>query len=82
MKRRPQRAFVALAAGAIGAVMLAGPAPAANPTGLTKPTQASKADQDPARLYGSPSLAVDPENPMHMVAGWGDLRSRDRKSVV
>ncbi len=76
MTRRPQRVLAALAAGAIGAVLAAGPAPAAGPVGLTKPTQASKVDVDPGRLYGSPSLAIDPENPMHMAAGWGDLRSR------
>ena len=33
-------------------------------------------DQDPARLYSSPALAIDPKHPKVIVAGYADLRGR------
>lgn len=75
MKRRPVVRAV-LAAGAC-ALLAQGPAFAANkPIGLTKPVQATKASVDPGRLFSSPALAVDPKDPMRVVAGYADLRTR------
>ena len=73
-----RKSFRALtAAGASGlALLLQAPAPAAGPPALTKPVHASKFDVDPGRLYSSPALAVDPRNPLRIVAGYADLRTR------
>lgn len=46
------------------------------PIGLTAPVHASAASVDPGRLFSSPALAVDPKNPMRVVAGYADLRTR------
>ena len=46
------------------------------PIGLTKPVHATKVDLDPGRLYSSPAFAVDPRDPLRVVAGVADLRSR------
>lgn len=51
-------------------------AQAAGPPTLTKPVQATKVDLDPGRLYSSPAMAVDPKNPLRIVGGWADLRTR------
>jgi hypothetical protein len=49
---------------------------AEEPIGLTAPVHASAASVDPGRLLSSPALAVDPKNPMRVVAGYADLRTR------
>jgi hypothetical protein len=61
-----------------GGALLAMPAaaPAAGPPTLTRPVQATKLDLDPGRLYASPAMAVDPKNPLRIVGGWADLRTR------
>lgn len=69
-------AVVALAAGALAIAVVPGPAPAEGPTALTKPVQATAQDVSPGRLYASPAMAVDPDNPLRVVAGVADLRSR------
>lgn len=43
---------------------------------LTTPVQATKSDLDPARTYTSPSIAIDPENPLNVVMGAVEARSR------
>ena len=43
---------------------------------LTRPVQATNVDIDPGRLYSSPAMAVDPKNPLRIVGGWADLRTR------
>ena len=47
------------------------------PIGFTKGVQASKANLDPGRMYSSPTFAVDPKNPMRVVAASADLWSRE-----
>ena len=72
-----RRSVVALAVtSALGVVVGQGVAPAAEPPTLTRPVQASLADQDPGRMYSSPAFAVDPNNPRRIVAGFADLRTR------
>ncbi|MFP5318850.1 MAG: sialidase family protein [Acidimicrobiia bacterium] len=71
-----RRAAAVLAASAVGTLAAVGTAPAAEPPTLTRPVQASVADQDPGRLYSSPAFAVDPEDPLRIVAGFADLRTR------
>jgi hypothetical protein len=58
--------------------MLAGAAGAASSTSarLTTPVQATKGDVDPARTYTSPSVAIDPENPLNVVMGFVEARTR------
>ena len=73
---RSLRALAGLAAAATAVLLMQGVAPAAGPPALTKPVQATKVDVDPGRLYSSPSLAVDPKNPLHVIGGWADLRTR------
>lgn len=46
------------------------------PIGLTMPVQATKGNLDPGRLYSSPTFAVDPGNPLRVIAASADLRSR------
>lgn len=48
----------------------------ASPIGLTKPVQATVGNVDPGRLYSSPAIAVDPKDPLRVVAGVADLRNR------
>jgi hypothetical protein len=57
-------------------LLVQAPAPAAGPPAVTKPAQATKVDVDPGRLYSSPAMAVDPKNPLRIVGGWADLRTR------
>jgi hypothetical protein len=66
----------ALAGAALAVGLLPAAAPAAGPPTLTKPVQATKIDLDPGRLYSSPAMAVDPKNPLRIVGGWADLRTR------
>lgn len=47
------------------------------PIGITKAVQASKANLDPGRMYSSPTFAVDPKNPMRVMAAAADLWSRE-----
>ena len=69
-------AALALATSALSVLAAQGVAPAAEPPTLTRPVQASLADQDPGRMYSAPAFAVDPENPRRIVAGFADLRTR------
>ena len=63
--------------GAAAALLLVqGTALASSPPVLTTPLQATKIDVDPGRLYSSPSLAIDPKNPLRIIGGWADLRTR------
>jgi hypothetical protein len=65
----------ALAAGLV-VLGVQGAAPAAGPPTLTKPAHSTVSDIDPGRMYSSPALAVDPDDPMRIVAGFADLRTR------
>lgn len=73
--RRSRRAAASLVAGA-GVLILQVQAQAAGPPTLTRPVQATKVDLDPGRLYSSPAMVVDPKNPLRIVGGWADLRTR------
>jgi len=53
----------------------------ARPGGLARPShlaraKATKDDLDPSRTYGAPTLVVDPADPLTVVAGFADLRTR------
>ena len=74
--KRSVRAVAGLCAAGIGVLVVQAAAPALAPPALTKPVQATKVDVDPGRLYSSPAMAVDPKNPLHIVGGWADLRTR------
>lgn len=66
-----------LAAVAAALVVAAGgSATAAEPSRLTKPVQATSFDLAPARSYGAPYLAVDPDNELNVVAATGELRRK------
>jgi len=66
-----------VAGGAMCLVALtAGGAGAASTPNLTVPVQVTKGDVDPARTYTSPSIAVDPENPLNVVMGFVEARTR------
>ena len=73
--RRPWRVSTALGGGLV-LLLVQGPAPAAGPPTLTRPAHSTVADVDPGRMYSSPAMAVDPEDPMRIVAGFADLRTR------
>jgi photosystem II stability/assembly factor-like uncharacterized protein len=63
---------------AVGVAVLAAPAGAAStaPLRITSAVQVTKADVDPTRTYSSPSIAIDPENKMNVVAAYVEMRSR------
>lgn len=50
-------------------------AQSAAPT-ITQPVQLTGADTAPTRTYGTPVVAVDPENPDHVVAAGAEFRTR------
>jgi len=52
------------------------PVSAAEPPTLTKPVQVTTGDVDPGRTYTTPSLAVDPSNPLNIVATLSEARTR------
>lgn len=70
------RLVVAAMTLSVSAVALAVPAHSAEPPGLTEPVQATEADLNPVRMYSSPALTIDPENPLRVVAGFAELRTR------
>ena len=69
-------------AGRIGLAVLGlgvvsqGAALAAAPIRVTSPVQATKFDNVPARQYGTPDIAVDPENPLNIVATLPELPTK------
>lgn len=69
------RLLAASAVVALVAVMPGG-ASAATTARLTQPVQATKGDVDPSRTYTSPSIAIDPENPLNVVMGFVEARTR------
>ena len=46
------------------------------PASITQPVQLTKADTAPTRTYGTPMIAVDPEDPNHIVAAGAEFRTR------
>jgi hypothetical protein len=72
---RSTRLLPVVVAAAVAA--LAGPAAAGTgPLRITSAVQVTKGDVDPTRTYSSPSLAVDPENKLNVVASYVEMRSR------
>jgi hypothetical protein len=51
-------------------------ASAADPIRVTSPVQATKFDNAPSRQYGTPDIAVDPENPLNVVATLPELPTK------
>jgi hypothetical protein len=49
---------------------------AADPIRVTSPVQATKFDTTPSRQYGTPDIAVDPENPLNVVATLPELPTK------
>ena len=49
---------------------------AETPLQVSKPVQATQFDVSPARTYGAPSFAVDPEDPLHIFGSAVDLRTQ------
>lgn len=46
------------------------------PLRITKPFNVTSGDTAPTRTYSAPVLAVDPEDPLHIVAAGAEMRSR------
>jgi len=76
MLKHRSRRRLALAAVVLVAVAQGVAGAATNPIGLTKPVQATKADEDPLRTYSGPFMAVDPSNSSNVVASFADFRTR------
>lgn len=64
-------AAVAVVGSPVGAQSGGGTAPT-----ITKPVQLTGGDTVPTRTYGTPMIAVDPEDPDHVVAAGAEFRSR------
>ena len=64
-----------LLAAVLGATSASAQAPR-RPLRITKPVNVTREDTDPSRTYSAPVLAVDPEDPMHVVAAGAEMRSR------
>ncbi|MDQ4067954.1 MAG: glycoside hydrolase [Actinomycetota bacterium] len=64
----------------LAVAVLASPAALAaesnRPVRVTSSVNATRDDVDPHRTYGTPVIAVDPENPKHVVAATTEIRSR------
>lgn len=73
--KRSRTALAAIAVG-LGVLALQGPVTAAGPPTLTQPVRGTTVDLDPGRMYSSPALAIDPDEPLRMIAGFADLRTR------
>jgi len=74
--RRSAHAFTGLLVVALTTMMLGGGVGASTSPRLTQPVQVTKGDVDPARTYTSPSVAIDPENPLNVVMGFVEARTR------
>jgi len=62
---------------AVGMVFVGqGAAGAAGPIRVSSPVQATKFDNAPARQYGTPDIAVDPENQLNIVATLPELPTK------
>ncbi|MCA1674753.1 MAG: glycoside hydrolase [Actinobacteria bacterium] len=75
MTRFRAKVWVAAAAALIVALSQAG-AGGAEPPKLTQPVQATKGDDNPLRTYSGPAMAVDPGDPLRVVASFVDMRTR------
>jgi len=75
MTRFRAKGWVAAAAALIVALSQAG-AGGAEPPKLTQPVQATKGDDNPLRTYSGPAMAVDPGDPLRVVASFVDMRTR------
>ncbi len=75
--RGRSRTTTALAAGLLALVALAGASGAAtsDPT-ITKAAKATRDDLEPTRTYTSPYVLVDPSDPLTVVAGTVEMRTR------
>ena len=71
--RRPS---VLLAMGVMAGASVVSPVSANEPVQVTQPLNSTRFDQDPARTYTSPSMAVDPENSRNVVMGYVEARTR------
>lgn len=75
--RRTSTALGAAGCAAVALMTTVGPpATAADPPRVSSPVQASKFDTAPSRQYGVPDLAVDPENPLNVVATLPELPTK------
>ncbi len=68
--------WILAAAAAVSTVVAPGTAAAVEEPVPTEPVHATEDNLDPGRLYSAPDMAVDPNNPLNVVAGYSDLRSR------
>ncbi len=75
MRRRTTALLLALAAGFAGWAPGSASAQSSAPR-ITQPVQLTRADTAPTRTYGTPVVAVDPENAAHMVAAGAEFRTR------
>jgi hypothetical protein len=77
---RPKRVLALVATA--GIVLVPSVVSAAGEPQLTKPTNVTKADLNPGRMYAAPYLATDPSNPKVIVGATVDLRTRHCSMVV
>src|SRR4051812_33821409 len=77
-RRSGRRVGVAAGAGLVMALVLVAPGAAlgAPTVRVTSPVQATKFDTVPSRQYGTPDIAVDPENPLNIVATLPELPTK------
>ena len=78
--RRQRSVAIKIGVGAAACAVLAQGAAfatdAGSPGAVTKPVHATKQDLAPGRMYSSPAFAIDPEDPLRVVAGFADLGTR------
>ncbi|MGI9156962.1 MAG: hypothetical protein ACR2FG_10040 [Marmoricola sp.] len=74
MKKRTVAGCVALVA-TLGPIQAA--ALAQTPLEATRAVQVTEFDVSPARTYGVPSFAVDPDDPLHLIRTAVDLRTQN-----
>src|SRR5215218_4013128 len=76
MRTSFRRLAVLAATGMAALAAMPGSGSAASAPQLTKPVNATKADLNPQRTYGAPSLAVNPDDSDIIVGGFIEFRAR------
>lgn len=77
MRTGVARPILRLATATLAVGLIAqGAALAADPIRITEAVRVTSKDMSPTRTYGSPAFVVDPSNPMNVLAGTVEMRSR------
>lgn len=75
-RARTSRYLGAVAAAAALAVVVQSGALGAGPLRITEPVRVTNRDVNPTRTWGSPTVLIDPDDPLHVFAASVEMRTR------